>query len=286
MSRPAFVPHVIARLDLLDRRLEALEGLAASDAGPGLGELTGLLAGDDVLGALRAALEETPTGSARVWFEEGLRAGAFPALPDEPAAACALRWSLVNRVHHAQVDLTALLECVSPSAQTSDPSAPGQMVAWHRLVVRPLLHDLRLIGRLVRARLEGESAAVQALTGEVLAGPFAAEGFGPRAWDDQDQQRKVAASAARVSAAPEVADGGRRRATWEQLVTALEAAIAGVAAPLVRADLLRDAQALRLEGWRVTQRPARILARVRALARHPELTAACAQLERAAAALK
>ena len=59
----------------------------------------------------------------------------------------------------------------------------------------------------------------------------------------------------------------------------LEEAIGLVAEPL-RKDLLLDARALRLESFRPTLLRPRALARVRELARRPELSAACAELER------
>lgn len=289
MSHSASVPHAASRLEFLVQRLPAFERFHAGDARLRVNELVDLVERDDVLGAMRQGLETALTRSAQEWYEEGYRTSALPALPAEPAAACALRWALLRRLRQDKVDLRQFVASTCPGAHLNE-----KLMAWKRLVVHPLAHDLRALCELLGLRLVGEWADVEALTREALAGPFAARAFGPRAWDDEDDRRAEAeeeqarARPAPLAPAPTVGEPapGPARVTWEQLVVALEAAIGTVAAPLVREDLLRDAQALRLEGWRSTRRPARILARVEAMARHPELAAACAELTRAAAALR
>lgn len=67
----------------------------------------------------------------------------------------------------------------------------------------------------------------------------------------------------------------------DQALARLELAIGSVEPQSLRKDLLLDARALRLESWRPTTLLARVRARLRALARHPELAEACAGIDRA-----
>lgn len=290
MTRSASVPHAASRLEFLVQRLEAFERFHSGDARLRIQELVDLIERDDVLGCLRRAVEEAQRGSAQEWFEVGFRIGSLPPLPEEPAAALGLRWSILRRVRQDKVDLRQFVATTCPGAHLNE-----KLMHWKRLVVHPLAHDLRALCDLVREELQGEWADIEAVTGAVLRGSFAARAFGSRPWNDEDDARATAAEqAARPRreppaspAAPAPPPPGSAPSpalpaseAWSLALARLEAAIATVPAPLGD-DLQRDAQALRLEGWRPTRQPARIEARLRSLARHPELAVACAELLRA-----
>jgi hypothetical protein len=168
-----------------------------------------------------------------------------------------------------------------------------KLMHWKRLLVHPFGEDCRTVARALLARLgDAEWVDVAALVDEYLDGPFRTEGFGPRAWTDQDdarvdadeKKRKAALlggddpdrkapvappAAARSAPAKPLRSTIVARRTVEATDAGLSAALEALSADLEAAGETRDwrvdVEALRLEARRQQRRVDRMRGRVQAL---------------------
>ncbi|MCO5169259.1 MAG: hypothetical protein M9894_23185 [Planctomycetes bacterium] len=287
MSLTTSRPHAASMLRFLEQRSEQLEVFHSGNARLVVQQFCDFLDRDDVLSFLSQTLQRRVDTSPKAWHERALREGSAPPLPEDPAACMAFRYATLKLVRMDKLDLRHLVSNVFPGSYLDE-----KLMHWKRLIVHPFGADCRTLARGVTARLpEGDWVDLAALLDEYLDGPFVAEGFGPRAWSDADDEAVEVAEAARragrtpderpatpaTPAPPTTAGGGDARAALD----ALEAAVRQTGEE-ARGDLLLDVAALRLELERGRRERARMAARLDDVAaRAPAAREACARVRAA-----
>ncbi|MGE0712903.1 MAG: hypothetical protein AB7N76_11465 [Planctomycetota bacterium] len=262
---------VVSRLRYLAEQVDRFETFHAGNARLALNDFTGTFTTDDVLSVLWEGLRVHLDLAVKEWHEEANREGRAPALPTSPAAAMAFRFATFRFVTREKVDLKNLVSNLFPGEHLNE-----RLMHWKRLFVHPFAADCRAVVQALTARLpETEWVDPAPVLAEYLAGDFAREGFGPRAWTDADDAAAEAAAAAASARAAPGAPPVPADAV-EEALRALEALLHGL-----DPDLALDLRALRLERTRPTFLRGRFLARLSALARHAPLRAACAAVEAA-----
>ncbi len=264
MSLTTSRPHAESILRFLEQRSEQLEVFHSGNARLVVQQFCDFLDRDDVLGFVAQALHRRVDTAPKAWHERALREGHVPPLPDDPAACMAFRYAVLKLIRMDKLDLRHFVTNLFPGSYLDE-----KLMHWKRLIVHPFGADCRTLSRGLIARLpQGDWVDMAALVDEYLDGPFQQEGFGPRAWTDEDDRRVEAEEkarkegrtppppAARPAAAP-------RDATPAAALDALEAALrAGALADDARHDLLLDVAALRVELERPRRARERLLARL------------------------
>lgn len=282
MSLTTSRPHAASMLRFLEQRSEQLETFHSGNARLVVQQFCDFLDRDDVLSMLSQTLQRRVDTSPKAWNERALREGQAPPLPADPAACMAFRYATLKLVRMDKLDLRHLVTNVFPGSFLDE-----KLMHWKRLIVHPFGADCRTLARGLTDRLpEGDWVDLAALLDDYLDGPFVTEGFGPRAWGDEDDRAVEAAEAARkarpLDRAPERPAAQAERPAPQAALDALEAALRQGAPEDLRGDLLLDVAALRLELERGRREAARMAARLDDVAaRAPAAREACARVRAA-----
>lgn len=310
MSLTTSCPHAASILRFLAQRSEQLEGFHSGNARLVVQQFCDFLDRDDVLGFVSQALQRRVDTAPRGWHERALREGRVPPLPEDPAACMAFRYAALKLIRMDKLDLRHFVTNLFPGSYLDE-----KLMRWKRLIVHPFGADCRTLAAGLIARLpEGDWVDMAALIDGYLDGPFQQEGFGPRAWTDEDDRRVEAEEKARKDgrappprpasgrAAPssratgpgatgpgatgsgaQTAGDASSRAALDDLAGALRA---DALTDVEREDLLLDVAALRVELERPRRARARIQARLDEMAsRVAGAAGAAAACARARAAL-
>jgi hypothetical protein len=301
VSRSTSRPHAESLLRFLAQRADQLEVFHSGNARLVIQGFCDFVDRDDVISLLIQALERRRTLGPKAWHDQAVREGKVPPLPEDPAACMAFRYAVLKLVRMDKIDLRYFVTNLFPGSYLDE-----KLMHWKRLIVHPFAADCRTAAKGVAARLgDDEWVDLSAIIDEYLDGPFQTEGFGPRAWGDEDDRRVEAEEAARKQGGPaaasapgpgpdlagaahvaHVASAGAAPAQARgAALAALEAAVRAAAdlAPAEREDLLLDVAALGVELERRERAVERLRARLDDLAARPALAEAA---RRARAALE
>lgn len=277
MSLTTSRPHAESLLRFLEQRSEQLELFHSGNARLVIQQFCDFFDRDDVLCYVSQALQRRVETSPKAWHERALREGRVPPLPDDPAACMAFRYAVLKQVRMDKLDLRHFVSNLFPGSYLDE-----KLMHWKRLIVHPFGADCRTLSRGLIARLPaGDWVDMSALVDEYLDGPFREEGFGPRAWNDDDDRRVEAEEEARKQGRalppPPAPSAPARGDDAHAALDALEAALRSASlSDADRGDLLLDVAALRVE----LERPRRALERIGArlddvAARAAETAQAC-----------
>ncbi|RMG10512.1 MAG: hypothetical protein D6731_17285 [Planctomycetota bacterium] len=245
-----------SQLRFLVQAVDRFERFHAHDFVRQIRDFDAFFTGDDVVGLLWGVLHRRLSVDVGEWHAAAQRAGRPGALPADPVECLGFRFATLRLVRREKLDLRYYVSNLYPGDHLNE-----RLMHWKREVVHPLAADLRTLVALLLPRLEGvEWVDLAGLYAEVLDGPFRALAFGPRAWTDADDEALPASVPGGEAAVP---------APWEALVDRIESVLREAPLPARRrADLLLDAEALRLELRRKTRRLGRIRSRLAELAPH------------------
>jgi hypothetical protein len=272
------VQRALSQLNYLKQYVERFETFHAANSKKEIREFMDFFSQDDVIGHVSRALFERMSMSAAAWHAEVQAGSKILPLPDDPVECFAFRLGTLRLCRRNKLDLRFFVANHFSGSHLNE-----MLMNWKRLIVHPFAADCRRFADAAVAALpESEWVDFEPHIHTVLDGAFRKTAFGPRAWTDADEKAEEAAEA-KSNPAPAAANPS----TTPTLASALDSLEAAVRSYLLRAaarkgvgdDLLRDVQALRLETQRrVPMRP-RTLARLAAIASHPQLTKACKDLE-------
>lgn len=273
MSGVIAVQRAGSQLRYLKQMVENFEGFHAANFTREINQFCDFFTQDDVIGLISRALFQRIPTSPQAYQDRVQASGVVEALPEEPVAAFAFRWGILRLIRRGKVDLRFFVSNHFPGAHLNE-----MMMNWKRLIVHPFAEDCRTISDGLQERLgDDDWVRFEALVADYLDGPFAEVGFGPRAWNDDDDDAAEGDESAPATKKPSAGT----TPSLSGALSALEAAVNAIHAP-ARDDLLRDVAALRLEVTRRDVEGDRIRRRLESMAKaEGTLAAPCSEVEAA-----